>query len=360
MAQLSLSLVLLATLACAPREAPSLPAPPLEAPGTEAARVEPASESPAVRRGTPDGRVETIAALEGDWLVFGGQNLVAEAGVLLWRVGEESGDYLLLAPWRVDPETGQALPLLQEGVYGHDVTAQWLPGGTEIAVNVGREIQILDAAGRLLRRIPMPGSPSWAVSMAVNPRDGRIAAFEGTGGPRAGLAAWSPRGELLARIEDASGIPESDGFTLPFHPVWLPDGRLAFARPAGTPGTPGYTSMDRRLALADLSKGTVTVTPVEIREIQHVSPEGLLLLDGNRLYDPADGTVQPLKVEGDVPLRYGFFSKDGRWLGAARGEEVGILDRKDGTWRPLGLGRPLGWPPDGESLYWYDDPLLRG
>jgi len=115
-----------------------------------AAAPTPAPKLQRVFRWTPGRGTEAVASLDWKFRVFGTSNLVAPGGVILWHFGQETADFVGLAPWRIDLETGRGQPLRQEAFFSHEISAQWLPGGKAAAVNP-QQIEVRSPAGQSLQ-----------------------------------------------------------------------------------------------------------------------------------------------------------------------------------------------------------------
>lgn len=213
-----------------------------------------------------------------------------------------------------------------------------------------------------LYTVPEPVQGRAAIlGMAVNSGGDRIAAFvarENADPPPGGpvdLIVLDLEGRVRARLPEVSQLIQVDSWW-PIRAFWLPDGRLASERHDG--GETAANTPRRLLALADPRAGTVQVSGVPLQALHDVDPQGRLLLDGGRLYDPNSGTVTTLSLPPESETwweseAHAMLSPDGAWLALDYGPPVtaGVLEVTSGRWVAPGPGRVAGWAPDG-TLYW--------
>lgn len=294
--------------------------------------------------------------------------VVGPHGIFIWRPNDAAGDYEYSEPWLLRPDRG-GLSLGKPDIYVN-TAPQWLPGRPLLVFN-HNDLILVDTAGRTVRRMhPEATTPTWVHDIAVNPADGRIAAMLARrprpvdGSPQFDLVILDPELRQLAKIEAVSlaGVEEGVAYSS-LSPHWLPDGRIAFIRFPIDPDSAEVRSTPPRLAFADLTRGSVDVTAIEIEGIDRVTPEGYLGLvyrssdppEGCRYFDPRRNACTTVPL----PETLGWnqrFSPDGRWIAATRFGEadgIGVLRRSDNSWLPLGKGELLGWD-ETNALYWAD------
>lgn len=286
---------------------------------------------------------------------------VCTDAIVLWRDRGEAGDYFLTEPWLLRP--GRAgVSLGQPDVHPD---WHWLPGCRQLVTFTRRDVQLVDTTGRVVRTLAVSADTTRELAgLAVHP-DGERIAIALADEHRApaddaallDLVVMALDGTPLARVQRfaRSAPDELNAVRIPL--FWLPDGRVAFtARTGREPAPTGEGGEPRTLQIADPVRGRIDTTAVAVGRVVTTVPDGRLLLDDGRLFDPATGALADQARPDRVFLGASRFSPDGRWLTALVQDDdavhrVGVLRASDGRWRELGPGAVLGWSPDG-ALYW--------
>jgi hypothetical protein len=299
--------------------------------------------------------VRVLAEAPPRLVVLSPVRTVSPAGVLVWHFEEEVGDYWGVAPWIVDPETGDYRALGGSQAAFEALSMAWLPTGDRAAVGDIGAVRLIEPDATVRARYSLGDSVN-VLQFAVNPADGRLAVITL---PQlaiddeipASVVVIAPDGQVTDHVA-AVGVmefPESSPESL--WPHWLPDGRLAFLHLPPGAWLDGNGSA-RTIAFVDFERGAVEQTGAAATAIRDVMPDGRLLLEGNRTYDPSSNELRVIQVPVSG-LELTAVSPDGEWIAGSLNAtgEVGVLSLPDRRWEVVGRGTLIGWSPGG-ALNW--------